>query len=289
MYKLIQTLWDQMRSDLHAGQIPQIQHACQVLLSGELGPLTDFQCEDLESMDRSLEKLVARIEGEPIDWADYSEAAHALRGPLNATIGFSRLMIKGIDGPITEEQKGPLETIHGGSRRMLALFNLLLDALMLIQGDLGLGAEPMPTREILDELTKVGEALADSRDFVFKADVDPSAAEISVHSNKKYLMQALLALLAVSAKYLKHKTSTLHVRPDDDKLLIQLKNQGCQQPAPLPADPSALLTGEAPFTIPYDVHLRLGLAWHILAGMQGQLQIYQADQTCTFTVTVPTA
>ena len=119
MLELIQTLWDQMKADLHTGEMSQIHDACQTLLRGDPGPLTELQTEDLESVDRSLAKLIERAEGEPIDWADYSEAAHALRGPLNATIGFSRLILKGIDGPITEAQKEPLETIYNGSRRML--------------------------------------------------------------------------------------------------------------------------------------------------------------------------
>ncbi len=289
MYELIQTLWDQMRADLHANQVPPINDACQALLGGELGPLTDLQVEDLQSVERSFAKLVMRIEGEPIDWADFSEAAHALRGPLNATIGFSRLIVKGIDGPITEEQRGPLEAIHNGSRMLLALFNLLLDALMFEHGDMGLSIESMPANEVLDELMAVGQTLAARRGFRFETDVAEPTTAMIIKSNKKRLKQALLALLAVSAKYLQQDASTLRAWLDKDSLFIQLENQGCRQLLSLPPDLSLLLTDQAPLTIPYDVHLRLGLARRLLDEMNGRLEIKQADQECTFTVTVPIA
>ncbi len=289
MYELVQTLWDQMRADLHANQTPQIHAACQALLSGELGPLNDMQREDLQSVDRSFAKLVERIEGEPINWADFSEAAHALRGPLNATIGFSRLIVKGIDGPIAEEQKEPLENIHSGGRKLLALFNLLLDVLMFEHDDMGLAIEPLPANEVLDELLAVGQTLAVRRDFRFETDIAEPAAAMTIKSNKKRLKQALLALLAVSAKYLQHELSTLRAWLDNDNLLIQLENQGCQQVIPLPSDLSLLLTDQAPHTIPYDIHLRLGLARRLLEEMKGRLEINQADQECTFTVAVPIA
>jgi len=289
MLELIQTLWDQMKADLHTGEMSQIHDACQTLLRGDPGPLTELQTEDLESVDRSLAKLIERAEGEPIDWADYSEAAHALRGPLNATIGFSRLIIKGIDGPITEAQKEPLETIYNGSRRMLTLFNLLLDALTLVQGDMDFGLELISVNEILGELTTVGETLAAKRDYIFAADVTALVAKITIQGNAKRLKQVLLALLAVSAKYLGGDVLTLRVRTTDDKLLIQLENQGCQPSSLLPDDPSRLLTNEAPTAILYDIHLRLGLAWHMLNGMKGRLEIHRAGETCTFSVTVPLA
>jgi signal transduction histidine kinase len=278
-----------MRNDLGANHAPQIQNSCQALLGGELGPLTDLQSEDLKSVDRSFEKLVARIEGEPIDWGDFSAAAHALRGPLNATIGFSRLIIKGIDGPITEEQKEPLEAIHNGSRMLLALFNLLLDALMFEHGDMDLLLEPMPANEVLDELVEVGQTLAARRGFDFETKVDAPATAMTIRSNKKRLKQALTALLAVSAKYLQHDVSTLRAWLEQDNLLIQLENQGCQQAVPLPSDLSLLLADQALPNIPYDVHLRLGLSRRLLEEMSGRLEISQNDAACIFTVTVPIA
>jgi len=284
---LIQTLWDQMRAELRVDVVPQMDDACRALLSGTLGPLTENQREDLESVERSVAKLSRRVNGESINWADYSEAAHALRGPLNSTIGFSRLMLKGVDGPITSTQGEALETIYRASRRMLALFNLLLDALILKNQDMGFEIESVSAIEVLDELISLGQTLARNRDFAFDADVNPSISALKLQSNNKRLRQALAALLALSGKYMGDGVLTLRAWTGEATLLIQFESQGCRPPGKLLSAPSTLLTDEADCSIPYDAHLRLGLAWHILNEMGARLEAEQTEETCIFTVALP--
>jgi signal transduction histidine kinase len=53
--------------------------------------------------------------------------SHELRTPLNSIIGFSRVILKGIDGPLTEMQKQDLTTIYESGRHLLGLVNDILD------------------------------------------------------------------------------------------------------------------------------------------------------------------
>jgi signal transduction histidine kinase len=152
-----------MRTDLRTDALLQLNQACHSLLSGSLGALTELQVEDLQSIERAVSKLTSLIEGEPIDWTDYTEVAHALRGPLNTTLGFSRLMLKGTEGPINEAQREALETTHTMSRRLLALFNLLLDGLQLMDNDISVTIEPVRVNGILQELITLGRTLAVNR------------------------------------------------------------------------------------------------------------------------------
>ena len=50
MLALAQNLWDRMRRDLQRDELPQMQTACQALLSEQLGPLTAQQAEDLQAV-----------------------------------------------------------------------------------------------------------------------------------------------------------------------------------------------------------------------------------------------
>jgi len=238
-------------------------------------------------MDRSLTKLTRRFEGEPIDWTDYGVAAHALRGPLNSTIGFSRLMLKGADGPITAAQRDALETIYMESRKLLAIFNLLLDALLLTEQGIGFASEPVQADEILQELIAVGRTLADNRDFIFEAIVMAEISQTTIRSDAKRLKQALSALLAASIKHMRTGRLTLRAWLQDNRLLIQLENEACQLPAPLLFSLPTLLTAKADHSFPYDAHLRLGLAWRFLAEMGGDLKAQRNKEKCTFTVTLP--
>ena len=53
--------------------------------------------------------------------------SHELRTPLNSIIGFSRVILKGIDGPLTDMQEQDLTTIYESGRHLLGLVNDILD------------------------------------------------------------------------------------------------------------------------------------------------------------------
>lgn len=288
MADAIQSLWDHMRADLLGNALPDLERACRSLLDGSLGPLTAPQIEDLQSVERSVDKLARRLNGEPIDWGDYSEAAHALRGPLNSTLGFSRLILKGIDGPINQAQQEAVETIHAISRRLLALFNLLLDALLLLGDGVNLKIEAVRAGAVLEEITTVGQALAKNLNFIFEAHLPEETANTIIQCDATRLNQALSGLLAVAAKYMHGGRVNLLASHEDKRLRIRLVNQACQLPEPLMREIPALLNDEPNAAVPYDATLRLGIAWHLLMQMSAQLTATRSGDVCTFRIILPT-
>jgi signal transduction histidine kinase len=64
--------------------------------------------------------------------------SHELRTPLNSIIGFSRLILKGIDGPITEMQEEDLTSIHNSGQHLLNLINDVLDLAKMDAGKMAL-------------------------------------------------------------------------------------------------------------------------------------------------------
>src|SRR5579859_592508 len=53
--------------------------------------------------------------------------SHELRTPLNSIIGFSRVILKGIDGPLTDLQSQDLSSINSAGQHLLGLINDILD------------------------------------------------------------------------------------------------------------------------------------------------------------------
>jgi signal transduction histidine kinase/CheY-like chemotaxis protein len=53
--------------------------------------------------------------------------SHELRTPLNSIIGFSRVIMKGIDGPVSDLQLQDLNAIHNSGQHLLKLINDVLD------------------------------------------------------------------------------------------------------------------------------------------------------------------
>jgi signal transduction histidine kinase/ActR/RegA family two-component response regulator len=67
-----------------------------------------------------------------------ASTSHELRTPLNSIIGFSRLLLKGIGGPLTDMQKQDLTTIHKNGQHLLELINDILDQSKIEAGQMEL-------------------------------------------------------------------------------------------------------------------------------------------------------
>lgn len=67
--------------------------------------------------------------------------SHELRTPLNSIIGFSDLMLKGLEGPVSPAQREDLESIHRSGRYLLNIVNDILDMAKIQSGDLRLKPE----------------------------------------------------------------------------------------------------------------------------------------------------
>ncbi len=67
--------------------------------------------------------------------------SHELRTPLNSIIGFSRVILKGIDGPVTEMQRQDIQTIHDSGKHLLGLVNDILDQAKVEAGKMELVKE----------------------------------------------------------------------------------------------------------------------------------------------------
>src|SRR6185503_10331424 len=67
--------------------------------------------------------------------------SHELRTPLNSIIGFSRVILKGIDGPVTDMQQQDLSAIYSSGQHLLGLINDVLDLARIEAGKMELNFE----------------------------------------------------------------------------------------------------------------------------------------------------
>jgi signal transduction histidine kinase/CheY-like chemotaxis protein len=67
--------------------------------------------------------------------------SHELRTPLNSIIGFSRVILKGIDGPVNDIQTQDLTAIYNSGQHLLGLINDVLDLSKIEAGKMELAIE----------------------------------------------------------------------------------------------------------------------------------------------------
>jgi len=89
------------------------------------------------------------LPSEPVE-VDYLMALrHEFRTPLNAVLGFSDVLLSGIDGEVNDSQREDLEIIRASGIRLRILLDSALDLSQLASGELRLDSERADVRELV--------------------------------------------------------------------------------------------------------------------------------------------
>ncbi|MCH9683674.1 MAG: HAMP domain-containing histidine kinase, partial [Deltaproteobacteria bacterium] len=88
-------------------------------------------------------------EGDRLKSQFLANMSHDLRSPLNSILGFSELLLRGIDGPLHDDQREMVQTIHDSGRELLQQIDDILDTAKLEARRLDLHPEPTPPANML--------------------------------------------------------------------------------------------------------------------------------------------
>ncbi len=142
--------------------------------------------EQLREVDRLKSQFLANM-------------SHELRTPLNSIIGFSRLMLKGMSGPVGEEQSKDLTIIHSSGQHLLGLINNVLDLSRFEAGKMDLALEVIDVRPIVEATVAAANGLIKGRPI--KLEVDLPTTLPPVYADATRLRQVMLNLLGNAAKF----------------------------------------------------------------------------------------
>lgn len=124
--------------------------------------------------------------------------SHELRTPLNAIAGYTELLMMGIAGPVTEQQKQQLERIEKSERHLLALINDVLNFAKVEAGRLELELRPVDLSALVHELEAFVEPQLQAKSLKYREEVEPSLA---VTTDAEKVRQILLNLLSNAIKF----------------------------------------------------------------------------------------
>ncbi len=150
--------------------------------------------------------------------------SHELRTPLNSIIGFSRVILKGIDGPITKEQEEDLSSIYHNGQHLLTLINEILDMAKIEAGKMALTYETTDILPIIQGVYKTVEGLIQPDKITLVWDVDEPLPPIEADSLR--IRQILLNLLSNAAKYTEKGEVRLKVEQGNNQIHIQVSDTG---------------------------------------------------------------
>ncbi len=125
--------------------------------------------------------------------------SHELRTPLNSIIGFSRVILKGIDGPLTEMQEQDLTTIHSSGQHLLNLINDILDQAKIEADKLSINVNWFELGPVIDVARSMSIGLLKDRDVRLNVEVEENLPQ--VWGDEIRTRQVLLNLLSNAAKF----------------------------------------------------------------------------------------
>ncbi len=125
--------------------------------------------------------------------------SHELRTPLNSIIGFSRVIIKGIDGPVTELQQQDLTAIYNSGQHLLGLINDILDLAKIEAGKMELAFDEVNISDIVSSVFSTMSGLIKGRPIAMKQIIEPGLP--TVRADAIRIRQVLINLLSNASKF----------------------------------------------------------------------------------------
>jgi signal transduction histidine kinase len=154
--------------------------------------------------------------------------SHALRTPLNSVIGFSRVLIKELDGPLNEMQHADLLAIYDSGRQLLGLINDMLDLSQLQLGVAPFSPGEVDLAEIVEGVMATARALARGKAVQLYEEV-PENLPI-VYTDGQRVRQVILALLSNAVKFTGKGNIHLSAVSKDGQVTVSVKDTGAGIP-----------------------------------------------------------
>jgi len=152
-----------------------------------------------------------------------SWAAHDFKSPLNAIIGFTKVVLKGIDGPVTELQVTDLTSAHVNGQRMLALTNNLIDMARLNNGDIKIEVNRGNLLQVLADAT--GRLKTQTPDKELVTNINILTPE--THMDSTRIRQVVGGMLTYAGNHVAERGKvSLNAYEDGKNYIIEIESAG---------------------------------------------------------------
>jgi len=133
--------------------------------------------------------------------------SHELRTPLNSIIGFSRVIIKGIDGPVSDMQQQDLTAIYNSGQHLLGLINDILDLARIEAGKMELNFEEVQLSEMTTSVMSTAKGLVKEKPIQLLQRIPVTMP--AVRGDTMRVRQVLLNLISNASKFTEEGSITV--------------------------------------------------------------------------------
>jgi PAS domain S-box-containing protein len=188
--------------------------------------MTKVEMEELKDRLGEAEQLEKKLKAESdLKTQFIYNISHDLKTPLTSIKGYSKLMLQGEFGAISEDQKGSLETILGEVDRLMSLILQILDVAKLASGKIKLDIQQVSFNDIKENASvkALGER-ARNQGLEFEINVDYSVPEVPADPNR--LIQVIVNLIDNALKFTAKGSIKVNVARKGKTVRVEVTDTG---------------------------------------------------------------
>jgi signal transduction histidine kinase len=138
--------------------------------------------------------------------------SHEFRTPLNAILGYTHMLLHGVTGAVSDQQRKSLTRIDSNSRHLLALINDILDITRIEAGRMPLNLSTFRIPELVDEVMSELEPIIKRSNLMVSARTPRSLPTLK--SDRQKVKQIVLNLLSNALKFTPNGSVTITATHD---------------------------------------------------------------------------
>jgi PAS domain S-box-containing protein len=150
--------------------------------------------------------------------------SHELRTPINAIIGYAALLLEGMFGSLSDQQREPLDRSRAAADHLRALIDDILDLAKIEAGKMQFMLERLSLADVISETSQQMEPMIRRKSLSYTVDVSADAPMIL--SDRTKLKQVLLNLLSNAMKFTNKGGVSIVVRPHAMGVRIDINDTG---------------------------------------------------------------
>jgi signal transduction histidine kinase/HAMP domain-containing protein len=153
-----------------------------------------------------------------------ASVSHELRTPMNAIIGYTKLMLDGLDGELTEQQVADLGRVAQAADNLLGLINGLLDLAKIEAGKMELNSEEVDVKAVIEEVIELIRPQADAKGLALEMDIPRLVP--AAFADRARVRQVLVNLGANAVKFTEHGSVTIAATAADGWITLAVTDTG---------------------------------------------------------------
>jgi len=154
-----------------------------------------------------------------------SIVSHELRTPMTAVKGFVDIMLKGVAGPVSDDQRRYLHIVRSNIDRLTALVNDLLDLSHIETGRMRLDFERVSLHDVVADVLRTLYARVGEKGHTLDVQVPPALPPVRADASR--LTQILINLIGNAVAYTPPGGRiTVAARADDRFAVVEVSDTG---------------------------------------------------------------